>query len=255
MNCIYCGARSKITREHIWADWLKAYIKKDKTSYTHRVAVIHPSHIDESIKKIDGDPRSRRVKAVCSVCNSGWMSALQTRAKRNVISLASGSPTFLDRADQTALAAWVGMAVMAAEFSTPDKVAISQDDRQHLRLHRELPSNWRVWIAHYVRGDWKGYMAHNVMNLTAEHVPEADPEPFSMPNTQTTTFVVGELFIPAISSVHNGVAHDFNHRADGSDCLIQIWPASDAAMYPYGTITDMQADRITDEFFSLAASV
>lgn len=253
MKCIYCGAARKITREHIWPDWLKAYIKKDRLSYTHRVAVVHPSHVEESIKKIDGDPRSRRIKAVCSTCNSGWMSALQTTAKRSVIPLVSGVPTFLNSAQQTNLAAWAGMAVMAAEFATPDKVAISPDDREYLRLHRELPRNWRVWIAHYLRGNWKGFIAHNVLNLTAEL--KSDPEPFSVPNTQTTTMIVGQLFIHAISSIHGKVAHDFSHRSDGSDRLIQIWPASNAAMYPYGTLTDLQADRITDEFFSLSASV
>lgn len=252
MKCIYCSAAGRITREHIWADWLKAYIKRDQNSYTHRIATIHPSHVEEQVKKIDGDPRSRRVKVVCSACNSGWMSTLQTRAKRLVVPLAKGQPFFLERADQTIVAAWAGMAIMAAEFTSPDKVAVSSDDREFLRLRRELPQNWRIWIAHYVRGDWKGFMAHNVMQLTAEHVPETDPHALAVPNTQSTTFVVGELFIHAISSTFERVPHDFNHRTDGADRLIQIWPAGDFAMYPDGTITDIQADRITDEFFGMA---
>jgi hypothetical protein len=91
-ECIFCGATSDITREHIWADWLKEYIAKDIDGYQAATITINQPSVASTVreKKISGDPRSRKAKCVCGSCNNGWMSQLQERAKPLVLSLIEG---------------------------------------------------------------------------------------------------------------------------------------------------------------------
>src|SRR6266566_295420 len=41
-RCIFCG-RTGLTKEHIWADWLKKFIPKNMKQYTSLSATIHPA--------------------------------------------------------------------------------------------------------------------------------------------------------------------------------------------------------------------
>ena len=61
-ECIFCGATSDITREHIWADWLKEYIAKDIDGYQAATITINQPGVASTVreKKISGDPRSRK---------------------------------------------------------------------------------------------------------------------------------------------------------------------------------------------------
>ena len=92
-TCIFCGTDGKLTREHIWADWLKKYIPKDMPDYRAGTMVLgKPGDppISDVGKRVGGDPRSRRVECVCGSrtfrgkqrgCNDGWMGELQEQAK------------------------------------------------------------------------------------------------------------------------------------------------------------------------------
>lgn len=126
--CIFCGGAG-LTREHVWADWLKKYVPKDMPEHTALFAIVHPTHSEPSRRKRSGDLQSRRLRVVCKSCNTGWMCRLQERAKPYLLPLIQGEVTAFDLDAQTILSAWVAMFVMVAEHFNPYTVTTSQEQR------------------------------------------------------------------------------------------------------------------------------
>lgn len=90
-KCIFCG-EGPISREHIWAEWMRGYLptgeqsqsllRTDKDSNT---TTLNPGQLTQK-----GDARSRKLKVVCKACNSGWMSGIQTITKPILLPLLIG---------------------------------------------------------------------------------------------------------------------------------------------------------------------
>ena len=253
-KCVFCGAVGKLTREHIWADWLRAYIPKTMTSYEAGKVTINLPGIPDKIegKKIGGDPHSRRVKCVCGSCNSGWMSGLQERVKPVAIPLIEGHPIKLSLPQQKALAAWIAMAVMCSEFGDKTRIAIHQDHRDILYHHHVPPAgNWRIWIARYHTSEHARRWDHRVLTIVPQK--EVDQAAFAAApfyNTQSTTYRVGELFIHAISSTWRKCIVKHRFVVPGN-LLCEIWPARGASISwpPTRGLTDIEANRVAAGFF------
>ena len=253
-KCIFCGFEGKLTREHIWADWLRAYIPKDMTSYEAGKVTVNMPGIPDKVaaKKIAGDPHSRRVKCVCGTCNSGWMSQLQERAKPVVIPLIEGRGLKLSQRQQKTLAAWIAMAVMCSEFGDRTRIAIPQHDRDILYRHHVPPvANWRIWVASYKTTERVPRWDHRVLTIVPEK--EVDQAAFAAApfyNTQSTTYRVGELFVHAISASWRKCV--VRHRlVIPGNVLFEIWPprTTGIAWPPARLLVDQEAGRIAAGFF------
>jgi hypothetical protein len=134
-------------------------------------------------------------------------------------------------------------------------VAIPFADRDYLRLYREVPENWRIWIGRYLRGRWKGYWAHHSLPIT-EYItqpPNTAPPP---PNTQTTTFIVGQLYIHAFSSAMPNIVNI--RRLSGLSgilgqagrVLAQVHPPVETFIaWPTEDILDITADQLARLIF------
>ena len=79
-RCIFCGGGG-LSKEHMWADWLHAYIPRIAPEHRTRSTLIHLENQEISTQRRAGDPHSRRIRCVCGPCNNGWMSALQEKTK------------------------------------------------------------------------------------------------------------------------------------------------------------------------------
>ena len=160
-ECIFCKNYGLLTREHIWADWLKKYIPKTMPNYRAGTMIVGRGGRVITRKKriIGGDPRSRRVLCVCGSqtyggtrqgCNDGWMKGIQDQVKPIVLPMIEGAASKLNTRQQRLLAAWIAMAVICSEYSDLDSLAIRQKDREWLfRKHAPPSNNWKIWIGHY----------------------------------------------------------------------------------------------------------
>jgi len=82
----------------------------------------------------------------------------------------------------------------------PDAIAVSQAERDYFRDNGMPPlDSWKIWIGDYrkQKGVWDHYV---VPILGAKDSSDLTAGSFAQPNTQSTTFVVGNLFVHAISS-------------------------------------------------------
>lgn len=246
--CIFCGGPG-LTHEHVWADWLKKYVPKDMVEHSSLFAVVHPTHSEPRRKKRSGDLQSRRLRVVCTKCNSGWMSKLQEKAKPHLLPLIVGEVTAFDASTQSVLSAWIAMFVMVAEHFNPYTVTTLQRERSYLLGTGKAPfENWKIWIGDFERVNWKGQLAHFTVPISSpNHVPETMDNGLPRPNTQTMTFVVGRLFVHVASSVTD-IFEDW--RLVRPDLLTQIWPIrrNIIGWPPKIAVTDRAANDIAGSF-------
>src|SRR5258705_11505191 len=95
------------------------------------------------------------------------------------------------------------MATMTSEFLIHDKaqIAIPQSDREWLWNHRNPPPDWRIWIGRYQRYRSAEQWVHcSVPIYNAGEEPMVAEGEAPQCNTQSTTFMVGELFVHAMSA-------------------------------------------------------
>ena len=248
-HCIFCG-RTDMSREHVWADWLRNYIPKNMSCYSSLLAVAYPTHTEFKKQKISGDIQGRKLRVVCEQhCNNGWMSRLQERAKPYVLPLVLGEATALGAAAQGIVAAWIAMTITVAEYFDPSKAAVSPTQRRYLCRNQAVPPNWKIWIGHYVRGNWRAHLVHHPLPISsAQHRIRRIDSGSPQPNTQTTAFVVGQLYIFAASSTTD-VFDRWQVPGEGAK-LAQIWPIRrNIVAWPTKTLSDRGADQIAGSFF------
>jgi hypothetical protein len=180
------------------------------------------------------------------------MSILQSESKPLLIPLIGGKPVTLRLKQLRILARWVAMTAMTAEFLPPSgDPAISQGERTFVQ-QGGMPSNWRIWIGRYERKLWGAHWVHQTIPISGEeHTPNMTGEGRPWPNTQTSTFVVGQLYVTVISSAHQRLASKWHFNARSNALLRQMWPVRDRSIRwpPLEALTDDDADRIASAFF------
>jgi hypothetical protein len=144
-RCIFCGSFG-LTREHMWADWLRNYIPRSMPEHTEGSTILYPTIAETSQRRRTGDPHSRRIKCVCRPCNNEWMSRLQETAKPYLVPMINGNHTILLRRGQRAIAAWAAMMVMVSEYTNEEFIAVLHRDRAWLKDREIPPSRWQIWI-------------------------------------------------------------------------------------------------------------
>jgi hypothetical protein len=72
-QCIFCGGLG-LTREHIWADWASAYIKKNVTRHGKLESIIHSPGKDPKMRLME----ENRAVSVASVAQTEFEVQRQT---------------------------------------------------------------------------------------------------------------------------------------------------------------------------------
>ncbi len=200
-RCIFCNSLG-LTKEHLWADWLRVYLPRTMLRHTTQSTLVDPHMEDQvSIERRPGDFYSRRIRCVCVTCNNGWMSRLQTSARPFLIPFLTGQPTTVHKRGRRILSAWIAMMVIVGEYATREFIAVPASDRDYLHREQVPPSHWRIWIGAHACEQFPLY-SHNVLSLAKEKAEGAPDDFLPEPNTQTTTICVGDyLVIYVMSSI------------------------------------------------------
>jgi hypothetical protein len=248
-RCPFCDRPAKLTKEHIWSKWTRRLLKYNQPKHQHaRVEWSAESARVTYARTYGGDARNRSPKAACQDCNNGWMSELDDEAKPFLIPLIKGKAALLDVEAQQMVAAWIAMKTMAAEYFEPERIAVPLSERQYMRRHARTPDNWRIWIGHYERGgDWSGQWVHGTAGAGSERVPPRDSD---RPNTQVTTFVIGNLYTNVISSEVPSIVEYARLGPAGRKLLAPIWPIQEAFVaWPTNALNDQDAEICATALF------
>lgn len=234
-RCIFCG-RTGLSEEHIWPVWSHEFIRPKSGSHFHmrRLQTARGQSTEKQLVseiKHDGDITSMRFKIVCEHnCNNGWMSRLEERAKPIIIPLLRGTHIALTKPNQELLATWIATKLLTLECTTPDVVTPALE-RSLLMGRRRPPDIMQIWIGHCADGPATGaYYRH------AQSAPVRVPFGGLMtvlpkaPNLQAQTFIIGQLFVQAITTTAKGL--EFDPPSHLSHALRKLWPYQHGFAWP-----------------------
>lgn len=216
-KCIFCDGLG-LTKEHIFADWLRGPLGKKSTHATLR-STRGPEGEGPYKKTRQGDPLTHKLRVVCGACNGGWMSVLQNKTKPILTPLLSGDWSNLSEADLPILAAWVAMTAMVIDFENRGTQMISPEVRADFRKGKEAPANWEIYMGAYDDFQDRTYL-HSTRRLYIDY-DNGDREPTD--GISWTSIGLGKVRFFAMSSTElyaNVADPDAMSRAG----YWRIWP-------------------------------
>jgi hypothetical protein len=107
----------------------------------------------------------------------------------------------------------------------------------------KVPSDWKIWIAYYDRQEWPRMYVHNTLPVSdgRDSINHTD-DGFPLPNTQATTFVIGKLYVHALSTAIRGGINRQRVQVPG---VVQLWPFKQSPIgWPRRSLTDDEAAGI-----------
>lgn len=262
-SCIFCGAVGKLTNEHIWGDWTRNYVPRTQNKHEFRsiVAKTPTSETAEPVRIRAGDPLNSQVKVVCKPCNNGWLSQIQEKAKPYLIPLVEGRGAFLGRQAQRQIATWATMATMTGEYLSrdPQNISVPQSERSKFMQTSRPPRNWRIWIGKYEREKWAGQWLHNSFPIySTSEIAEVSASSVRRPNHQTTSFVIGKLFVHVFSGHFRSIIMrwDWQNAPSALAALREVWPIEESVVrWPAITMTDRDAHDFSMAFIRRSAEI
>jgi hypothetical protein len=194
---------------------------------------------------LQGHVGSKKLREVCSACNSGWMSDIEQDVKLILLSLIRGENIILTPEDQAIICAWAMMITMVAEFTDRATISIPYGDRNNL-FNDKFPEGWEIFLGKYNGNEWKQRYFHTGGHIQSMY---SRPQIFNpIYDSQTSTFVVGSLFLYVRSTQIPGFMFPCN--VNPTDYLERIYPLNekniDLSKKPL--ITDKEAAIINDSF-------
>lgn len=259
-RCIFCGKQPPevtMSKEHVFADWLRDYIPRELTQHTTQVTLDYLDKEEISEQRHTGDPHARRVRCVCKPCNEGWMSQLQEAARPFLVPILTGKQVRLHRRAQTVLAGWVSMTIMVGEHVRRDMVAVSQAERDWLYRHKTAPKVWRIWLA---TGNRRTCALHFhralIMGSPEKEIEPPTIEATRTANTQASTICFGKKFVvhAMSSSVAWNIIRRWNLPRIIRDIPDQIWPIrmSVVSWPKTDALNDAGITLLADNFYDAA---
>jgi hypothetical protein len=141
-SCIFCLGRGDLTREHVFPVWLGKALGASATHVTTQQFTKN----DRVLRSYEAPGFSLKSKAVCRLCNNGWMSQLEYNVKPVLERLALGQwPVVLSEEECARLGAWVIKTVVMLEMAQPTPAVIPQSHRSHLATTSRPPARAQVW--------------------------------------------------------------------------------------------------------------
>jgi hypothetical protein len=155
-KCIYGDDhKGKMSKEHIFGDWINAYVNTSADKTKHFVSEMHVAldtgHASPVVGKgaftRDGSPHNQTLRIVCESCNNGWMSRVINAAREPLIRLVSGKWPALGTEEMTDLAAWAEMVTISIEQSHLPTATIGIEERKRLMTDLRAGSHVHVYCS------------------------------------------------------------------------------------------------------------
>lgn len=258
-QCIFCTRQppeASITKEHVFADWLRALFPRSPQT-THTLGVHEwassPGRSPAKVtrRQAQGHSGTKKIRKVCRTCNGTWLSQIEEAAKPILIPLIGGERLEVDSAMQQALATWAAKTAMTAEQLHPSKVVVLQDERTWLKDHRIPPPGWNVWIGTYYGLPWSELAIQQ--QAAKLRVPVVDHGKLSEHNLMFTILGMRRLMFVVVSSSWSRMDDIINAAGSPNGrSLAPIWPITQESVswpLPFA-VSDADADQMAAAYFS-----
>lgn len=243
-NCIFCNEPNKLSRQHVWPDWLKKIFphpEKSNTTFLRTFATPGKDNhlfVHSSVDERPGYILARKYRKVCVTCNNVWISQLEEKVKPNVEKLILGSKVILEADELISLAVWASIITIMAEFTLPEGRAISNRAISALFQDRQPLQFSRVYLGHYLGSEKLpvGYHHRHGLAMKKDSYDQGEAIPSSA-NYQTSIHILGELMI-LVDSTSEELQDTFEDKSLNTG-LVQIYPLTHHSLtwpplYPIG---------------------
>lgn len=241
-KCVFCGGTG-VTKEHIWADWIKNVIPGSPTN-TQITSYQMPDYSTKTLyvvpaaKERQGRLDQRKIRNVCGGFNNGWMGRIVERAKPFVERMIQGMMVELDGGSQRDLATWIAIATTMGEFMDVSTAAIPPDDRRIVLTTEAPPEQWTIFLGRYSGRTWHPIRYRHIgLKFNEIDLPGPRGSNDSNPDKmQVTTYALGSLLIHAFSSTSRRKVSRFRRSAAQKN-LFRLWPLRHGVLdWPIGPI-------------------
>lgn len=157
-KCPLCGQHGKQTKEHVWPKWLRdAPMVKELLGSAHGERFHYEfSDLERADERLVEVQRSVNVAKwvpqitapVCTSCNSGWMSRLESRVKRTLGPVVlTEEQSAIDGAGVRDLARWAVKTAMTYQVALKmQQGCFTPTEVRRMATDQEIPSRCKVWI-------------------------------------------------------------------------------------------------------------
>jgi hypothetical protein len=193
-RCIFCGpTKEKISGEHLWPLWVSDLFHKRPKPNQYSVVRARANVGDTKWDR--GTFRSsrldQRVNDVCERCNNGWMSDLENRYAKPVLTpMILGSAKPLTAEDLAVINAWAMKFAFACEFISRERF-YEQMERSRFMDTLLPPDASHIWLARFV-GDARAVAEVHTLKYHLQ-------SPLGTCRAEVTTFAVGQLALQILT--------------------------------------------------------
>ena len=217
-QCTFCD-NIAASPEHLWPRWMAKHFPRGAHDYSEEISHrFHPNpQIEPTIRRRHGHPITQAPKVVCRLCNNGWMSGLETPAKRWLEPMLLGQSVVLNTEAQRDLLHWIVLKLMVFERRPASKAAFTRESAFRFKADRTLPSNLSIDLIH-TTDDRLRSVIHRESGAVP---PDADPGiSLISTNLQAVVFCIGQLVVYA----RHAQLENLNFRPFSTDFSSPLWP-------------------------------
>ena len=173
--CIFCGHRVN-SDEHVWPQWL---VRLGRTWPSPRR--MQATRLNRRGHRATWDVNHPTIvtKSVCTGCNSGWMSDLETIIEPMLTPLINGRKGTVSVKQQKAIVVWILKCAMIFDSMEGDESFYDKVERFHFRETLDPGSYTQFWIGHYA-GDFLGFLTRYGTKSNPQSLPPWKANIFTM---------------------------------------------------------------------------
>jgi hypothetical protein len=186
-ECLFCGrpwGTARRSDEHVLPRWMRKHEQELRTRPHHSYSI--GLDLDADARELVELPSSLvmsksslltlKTRDVCTDCNNGWMSRLETAARPLILKVAeaarSGRETGISREDARTLALWCQKTAATNELTSVRPRAMTGQMGRDLAAGRPLRGSL-VWMARHPR-DYDLTLALTHIEVSATYTPRHD---------------------------------------------------------------------------------
>lgn len=247
--CYFCGAVGGMSKEHVWPRWLREMsvdLTDSTTTWSSGFDITAPGKVIEApliqMTK-QGSPITAKVREVCRVCNSGWMSGLEQDVRPTIrrVTLASFpiGVTTLSPEEACRLAVWALKSAWMRELATPGHRTPTLEMRAYLKDQLMPPANAQVWAARHA-----GQLDFHARTAQARivHQDHAWDSGFEPRHALVCTLTFSRLSLLSVTTDGTGVPP----MAPDPSLWTPLWPFDGGVTWPpLESVSDTEVAAVT----------
>ncbi len=221
MACIFCCSDAKLTREHVFPQWLRALFPDlGEADYMRRLVTYSTDHHHER----PGRPFDVVVRDVCADCNNGWMARLEAEAQPILTPMLQDGARVLSVLEQHVVATWATKTMLTMQGANIGGERVVDLDRYRWFAEKQTPlSVSYIWRCRYGdRTRWPLSVHQWGMTVRPGGEPVPAPKVGEPMNAFGIVFAIGPV---AFWLFGYDLPGPLQTSAGSDDTHVLIWPA------------------------------